>query len=445
VSELSRVLDVSDSTVKVFNPQDRAWGILWLSFAVFCLVCLAAGVSVTYFLFQSTVPLDAGLYMGRGTASVSNTAATSGEYQLSDGNSIDIVFPSQGTIFFRDGSSADRLIATVTIRGDTRFTVQNTDRPRFDWGTGGYRVTLSSFRGEVDVFVVEGLSRPLELNVITERGDRAQISESGQYTLVTSPNQVRLLTSAGAAVLKPALLDFGTAVPPNNRGTIVYGEETARVDLSPAYINLVTNSTFQDLLQIGDGDQVADVAPGWGCYNGPNDVPQGQFSTEPKDGRYVMRFFRDDGAEAQGSTGCIANWGRTVGGIDVSDYSYLAIRASFFVDYQSVSLCGQQASECPVMVQIQYVDQEGDLRRWTHGFYYLLDPNYSYPLQCDTCTQEHERINEKAWFTYDSGNLLTLFPPQDVPVSIVNAHVYASGHQYDVYIGEMALLAGQAS
>lgn len=445
MSESSSLLPATAHLDKRLNPQDRAWAILWLSFAMFCLFCLVTGVSTAYFLFQSTVPLDVGLYMGRGTANVSNTAATSGEYALSEGNSIDIVFPSQGTLFFRDSASGDRLIATVTIRGDTRFIVQNTDRPRFEWGSGGYQVILNGFRGEIDIFVVQGLARPLELNIITERGDRAQITESGQYTLITASNQVRLLTSTGAAVLKPANVEFATSVPPNNRGTIVYDDQSARVDLSSAYINLVTNSTFQDLLQIGDGEQIADVAPGWGCYNGPTDSPQGRFLTEPKDGRYVMRFFRGDGAESQGSTGCIANWGRTPGGIEVTSYTYLAIRASFFVDYQSVSLCGQQASECPVMVQIQYVDREGDLRRWTHGFYYLLDPNYSYPLQCDTCTQEHERINEKAWFTYDSGNLLALFPPEDVPVSIVNVHIYASGHQYDVYIGEMALLAGQAT
>ncbi len=57
--------------------------------------------------------------------------------------------------------------------------------------------------------------------------------------------------------------------------------------------------------------------------------------------------------------------------------------------------------------------------------------------------QEHDRINEKSWFTYESGNLFALLGPSQVPRSILNVQFYASGHQYDVSLGEISLLAGQ--
>jgi hypothetical protein len=46
------------------------------------------------------------------------------------------------------------------------------------------------------------------------------------------------------------------------------------------------------------------------------------------------------------------------------------------------------------------------------------------------------------WYTYDSGNWFNLLPPGKRPVAISNVQFYASGHQYDVYVGEVALLGG---
>jgi hypothetical protein len=60
--------------------------------------------------------------------------------------------------------------------------------------------------------------------------------------------------------------------------------------------------------------------------------------------------------------------------------------------------------------------------------------------------QEHERINDNTWFTYDSGNLLNLLtsPEQRAelgPVTLIDLRVYSSGHQYDVDISDVALIA----
>ena len=54
-------------------------------------------------------------------------------------------------------------------------------------------------------------------------------------------------------------------------------------------------------------------------------------------------------------------------------------------------------------------------------------------------------MNAQSWYTYDSGNLLSLFPgePERQIRSIVGVWFYASGHEYDVQVSEVSLLAQQ--
>src|SRR5262249_15612435 len=114
------------------------------------------------------------------------------------------------------------------------------------------------------------------------------------------------------------------------------------------------------------------------------------------------------------------------------------------IGYQSLNACGVDGSECPMMLQIDYSDANGVGHHWIHGFYSLVQPQLNYPLQCNSCAQEHEHIYANAWYTYDTDNFFNLFPPDTRPVSIANVQFYASGHQYDVYVGEVALLVGNS-
>src|SRR5262245_43148452 len=56
------------------NPQRLAWGVLLISFAVFCAICIITGLGVNYFLFQSTIPMVSSVRVGRGTASLQGSA-----------------------------------------------------------------------------------------------------------------------------------------------------------------------------------------------------------------------------------------------------------------------------------------------------------------------------------------------------------------------------------
>ena len=52
------------------DPERVAWTVLIASFITFCLVVTAALLGVRWFLFDSTVPLDVQLSVGRGTVGV---------------------------------------------------------------------------------------------------------------------------------------------------------------------------------------------------------------------------------------------------------------------------------------------------------------------------------------------------------------------------------------
>jgi hypothetical protein len=421
------------------DPQRRAWGIMLLAFATFCASCLLTGLGVNYFFFQSTVSLDSSIRIGRGSGGVSGQVVYT-ERALATGDGLRSDKVSQATLFFQDIQSDSRLVVAVTVWRETTLILSQTIRPRFLWASGSYAIELQDFSGELDIFVPKDLSRDLQFKIVTNKGDVINISSSGQYSVKTSDEATQVINRSGVASITPASGALGRIIPANNQATIIHTINPNEVVVSDTYVNLLTNSTFEDVFvrsESSDG-QTESLVQDWACID--KSSPAGSFRSEFKDGRRVLRLVRADNASTHGDTGCIRYLGAEL--LDVTPYTYLGIRTTFNLQYQSVSFCGIEASECPLMLQIQYYDQAGGKRDWYHGFYYLVRPEDNYRLQCSSCLQEHEAINEKSWYIYDSGNLLDLIPEDEKPAKILNVQFYASGHQYDVYIGEVALLAG---
>jgi hypothetical protein len=428
------------------DPQRLAWGVILISFAVFCVLCLVAGIGVNYFLFQSNIPMESEMIVGRGTGAVAGQAAYD-QKTVSSGDDIRTDPQSQVTLFFYDPQSNNRLVASLTLRGGSSARLRRAVRPRFDWSSSSYEVELQNFTGEADIFVVKELSRNFRMTVTTLNDVRADVGGSGQYSLNVSDARVKLVNLDGLASLIPLQAQGSGRVVPVNGQAVVYLSQPNEVIISSTTSNLLANNTFQEVVATsGSGAMVTD----WGCYDDPTQYPAGsdkkpipgEFLPEVKDGRATLRIVRDQGAEDHGETHCLQYFGQNRR--DVTAFTYLAIRATFNINYQSLSACGQTGSECPLMLKLDYIDRYGRGQQWLHGFYARTFPGYDYPLRCLSCALDHEQVNEKAWYTYDSGNLFTLLPDDQKPSSIVTIHFYVSGHQYDVYVGDVSLLAGQA-
>jgi hypothetical protein len=425
-----------------------AWGVLLMSFAIFCALCIVTGLGVQWFLFQSTVPLVSRMEVGRGTVGITLSSdpreqVARVEYDLSGAvdTTVRTDAQSQAAISFFD---TDRLVATVTLRSNTSLDLRDAVRPRFEWSTVAYDVVLVSFSGEIDVSVADHLDRGFRMGIQTEgeHGYWILLTNGGSYVANASSSQVNVINLDGEAILVPPDATEGDAISPGYRA--ISSDDFPTVVLSSVYTDLVANTVFPGTAEAGESGR----EPGtdiWTCANGESDSPQGQYWLRELEGRQALQLVRANDATSHGETRCIKWFGQE--GESVESYDYLALHAAFFINYHSLTACGVAGSECPLMLRLDYVDTEGIPRRWYHGFYYQIDPQQGYPLRCnsDTCTQDHLQVNEKSWYTFDSGNLFTLFQQHNLPLpgSIINVQFYASGHQYDVYISDVSLLAGQ--
>jgi hypothetical protein len=426
------------------DPQRRAWGIMLIAFAAFCSICLVSGIGIIYFLFQSSVPMDAMMLVGRGSGGISAQEAVRLNGIVGNGDVVSTDQVSQATLLLRDSLNDQQLVAAITLRGDTSFKLLRGSRPRFQWTNGQYIVELQDFMGEINVYAPKKLTRDLTFSILTPAGDLIYLRTGGQYILRASDTRVQVINQDGEVILKPYNIDVGKSIPANSQGVINYASNPEDVVIAQSFTNLLSDRMFQDdLLSPSQVDSTGQpFTTDWFCKD--NSDPQGKAFPDVVDGRTALRFVRDNDATSHGETFCLHSWGND--GQNVSSFSYISLRATFKINYQSLGACGQDGSECPLMLVVEYKDKNDNYHTWYHGFYARIDPDKNYPTQCNSCLQEHERINEKSWFTYDSGNLLNLLTNLDQlaeqgPVTLVDVRFRASGHQYDVDVSDFALVA----
>jgi hypothetical protein len=413
------------------HAQQIAWVVLIAAFAIFCALCIGVWIGAQFFFFESSVPLQSRVIVARGSISVAAAAVAGGD-ELVSGDQVEMVSGSQASFFFRDSGDNNRLIASVTLNNDSGVQFWTATTPRFGWSNGGYYVELRGLRGEADVFVPQNLPRAIRLVVTSTQGDLVEVSSAGLYSLRLTNSRIEVSNRGGNQItLTPFGAIEGRSIPINDRAVIDISRPD-QVALEPAAVNLLGNSTFESVFQ--------GLATAWACTNSTDNLPRGSYAAEVQDGRPVLHLTRANDATTNGQTACSQFFGD---GIDVSGFTSLNLRVAFNIQFQSLSACGTAGSECPLMLRVDYLDRSGETQQWYLGFYYRLEPDRDDPLRCLGCPLEHIRVNEKTWYTYDSGNWLALFPenlPQR-PVAIQSVTFYASGHQYDVYIGEMSLLA----
>jgi hypothetical protein len=417
-----------------------AWAVLALSFLLLCSSTLAVTGGVYYFFFQSTVAMQTSVQVSRGTAGL--IAADFSEQIIRDEPRNLQTFPytvstdaqSQAVLSLQmvDEEDTPPLLTMITLHNSSSITVQRAFRPRYEWSNGYYLVELEELQGDVSIFVSQAVDRPFRLELRTRDGVRVLIDDPGQYTIERSDTRTRLTTRQGRAVLISPQQQASKLVTPGNAG--VYLQERVEPILVESPRNLLEHGlfAFEGTLR-------------WGCSDEYDAPPSGDFYSDAWQGRTGLRLVRGDEATSHGQTGCWQDLGED--GISVTEYTYLELQTSFLINYQSLSDCGVDGSECPMMLRVDYTDADGVEREWIHGFYYRDDPNpayASYPPRCTSCIQDHDQINEKVWYSYSTGNFFSLFPPESRPEVINRVTLYASGHEYDVFVGEILLLAGYA-
>ena len=441
------------------SPERIAWLALIGAFALFCTLALTGIFGVYHYLFRSTAPMPAMLNVTKGTVGITGvdlreTVERDWEDLTNTVTSISTDSLSQATIQFRDspvagGDSAD-LIAAVTLQGNTFVTFNHAIRPRFDLSQDPLRVQFSRLRGQLDVIISGAGAHPFVMNIYTDdlntdKGVHFEIATNGRHRVSVSEDEVRLLNLAGKANAyfgdDPSLRN---PIDPGEELVVRIGNRSIRTVKDTR--NLLLNGHFS--LQSASVGQM--YSPGeplnWNCSGLPEQDPPGSYSLVKFDGRVGVNLQRYNNATTHGQISCMQEFEGD--GLDVRGLQSLSVLATFSLNYQSLSLCGKEGSECPLMLHVIYTPvnaPRGSRGNWFRGFYYEDLASGSHKKICASCLQDHVDTNPSVWYTFDSGNLLNLIAEDDHPAFIKAIRFYASGHQFDTVVSEMMLLAIDAA
>jgi hypothetical protein len=414
------------------DPERLAWRILVAAFFTFLLLCSSVVYLIQWFLWQSTVDLARDLAAARGTVTVTlpNTdeaiaVAEKRSDLVNDGTTIQTDSTSQAVLTFSHPKTGQPVASLVLFR-DSEIVLTLAKAPRFGVNRSPYRIQISSPSGSSQVLILDNDPRSVEFEIISPQAS-TQMTENGKYAVVVSEQNTRVTTYSGRALVIGSDERQGIDLADDERVVITADGEGP--DILEAEQSILTNGDFTDLYENG-----------WNFYN--DREPPGTAQNVIVDGRTAVMIDRSqsnwpDETLGHGESGLVQ-----FPDTDVSEYSYLEIQATFYIDEQSLSTCGVAGSECPLMIRIRYLDPNGQEQVFIHGFYAAHDPGLDFPTTCATCRAEHERISFQSWYTYQSGNLITLAPTQR-PVHITELSFYASGHAYKIYVSEIALLAAE--
>ena len=438
-------------------PERIAWIVMLGAFLLFCTVTLTTIFGFYHYLFRSTVPMSTVLQVSKGTVGITGpdlvVAAERERDDLTNSvTSISTDSLSQATIQIKDlGEGSEetaQLLAAVTLQGNTLVTFNHANRPRFEWGQNPQRIQFSRLNGMLDILIAGVSERPSFLmdfysdSLSSDKGVHVEFKSNGRYRLSVSEDEVRLLSLAGEAVVY-------FRDEPSRRVSARSGNElVVRIGArSMAQFPSQTNVLKNGEISLLRGSDVTRALNDWRCSIRQQQAPPGDFSLVRFDGRVGLRLRRLNNAQSNGEVRCTQAFAGA--GLDVQDYDTVRVLTTFLPNYQNLSVCGRAASECPLMLQVnyEYVDDAGRRHdaQWYRGFYYAPDISGVARKRCDTCIQDHLDINQAVWHTFDSGNLLNLIAEEERPDRIMSLSFYASGHQFDTLVSEMALLLGNSS
>jgi len=417
-----------------------------LAFVTFCTLTLTTSFGAWYFLFQSGVAMNAQVKVARGTvglvsADLSERFDDREEAVFLD-DRISTDSQSQAELVFRDSEALGTVAASITLRNDSELEVLRMAQPRFEFGRTGYQIIVQGNRGIFDIFIPEASRRQRQLTFDLPYDLSVDISEPGQYTIIVSEARVQLTTRKGRAALLPEERALSRSIATQQVGDyrVSTGTITVRNEQEDLIFNNIFTAPVIDPQPIEDGEAVAfDL---WNCTDRTQTSVAGDLEWTVFEGRLALHIYRKE-TLAHGETGCIQPLGTSAQiGNDVAAYDDLTLRSTFYIQDHSLNGCGVAGSECPLMLLIDYIDTEGDRNKWFQGFYAKYDPLSDYPTRCNSAgCEEHKSINGGAWYVYESGNLFNFLPEDRQPSSILNVQFYSSGHEFDVYISELSLLA----
>lgn len=399
------------------NPQRVAWLVVMVSFAFCCLLAVAVPLGVRSYLLNATRPVQSYVTVTAGTvqffpSGAEDPSAVTDRRAVAEGGRIvtDANARALLTSFVDDPSSP--LLATIQLYQDTDLWLTMARAPRFSWNDDPTQLAFSLQKGRVSISAQDASDRPVQMRLHTPHG--SVTFGDGSYDISIEGDTTLVRARTGAAQVLAA-----NRVVTANSGERVSITAGGPPELPvPAALNLALNGKlegrlsplWQEVIRVGGG------------------LTSGNVTQETVDQRPVVRFSRKTEDGAHNEAGLKQDINR-----DVQGYDLLTLRLDLKLRYQSVPGGGYLASEYPVMVDIGYTDIYGKDLHWYQGFYYLDLPEGS-----TWAPPTGEKVLQDIWYPYESPNLFYLLR-ETRPARINTITVFASGHDYDSMVADIAL------
>lgn len=401
----------------------RAFSLAAGSSIIAGLVIFGALLYAVFYTFLQLIPSltlshDAALTAVVGTvetreAGTSRWSVVTAGIKLQEGDTIRTRDNSRALLTFFDQSTAT-LYPLTELRVDAmranRFGTALRSSPRTI-----LRLTEGSGRALFGVAHLNPVSN-LQFDV-QNNGASAHLSE-GSYIVKVTPNETfEVVATRGISTVAAA-----------GKEVVIHGGERTQVRASQppdapilAAEDLIENGSFTQANATGQPLRWDVLAP----QPESRDVA-GRTRLASDESAAVVRFTRTGGTyhAEQGIRQTINQ--------DVTDYSVVRLDARFKVFSQSVSGGGDQGSEYPLMLRVNYVDESGTSAFFVRGFYVQNTNNLP--------VTNGQSVRPGEWLDLTGENGLQLSRLSPRPQFIQSVEVLASGHDYDSEIQKVSLV-----
>jgi hypothetical protein len=316
------------------------------------------------------------------------------------------------------------LIVRIQVYGSTQLTLDRSASPRFESSSAGNMLDFDLLAGRVLLIVPDNQDRSLSLNVGTPQGT-VLIMEQGQYSIHATNSASEVTVLQGMLTVTSAEQEM--QLTGDQRA--IMAERGALEGPLTSERDLVNNGEFSNGLEMW-----LPLSPNTEIVGQPN----AETSVESEDLEPALVFKRQGIGHADAGL-------RQVIAQDVTDFKSLTLLLSLRITEQSLGVCGQQGSECPVIIRIDYTDVNGVDQVWQQGFYSLGDIGPDTPDVCVACPpplNEHQRVPFGQIAFFESDNLLEKLGQLGVlPAQIKSITVIGSGHSFNSQIFDLSLIA----
>jgi hypothetical protein len=319
------------------------------------------------------------------------------------------------------------LMARLQVYSNTDVTLLAAETPRFGVSDHENTLSLKLDDGRIRLTLPEFEERPSFVTIASPQSD-ITIQTPGQYTIIVNNDETQVTVQTGVLTVTTVESEASLSLAENERGVVPTGEgpigplETER--------NLIANGDFSQELNRWT------IFP-WQVERA--DQPAGQVRVLDAGNEPRLNISREGVGHADVLVRQSVNQ-------DVAEVASLRLLVTFRIINQSLDVCGNVGSECPLFVRVNYVDGGGFSNTWQHGFYAFGEPNDDRPdgcVFCDMVQDTHERveqIGQEYFYDVDLGQEIARqgrFPPRFIESIIL----VSAGHSFEIEVVEVALLA----